>query len=808
MMHRGTDLILELPLLVSIISKGQVQLSGRNKVNRLLTKFSLPLAYTSNMALTLNRRKIGRNIALFAALCGLLGAVGFFQPAHLVLYVLQTKASGKNVSGDIVVVGIDSESINSIGRWPWPRETQAKLLRSMDSYNPKSVYVDIGYQGTTSEASDSSLRTTIENMKAPTTVIALATADGNQRAKSIFSHPAAVGDTIPVTAFVPYMFGHIWQLPTTLETEKGELFSVAAKMAEKPVPKNQNFKVDYTLNPESIPIYRAKDAIARKIPRSKLAGKTLILGVTDKTQNDVHSMPAWGQRAGVLFHVLGAETLKRGYPIETGWLPFFLLALAACVALLTSKGLRYSKHITVATSTATLIASTWLTTLHIGNDPVPAIMLLTIVGIYAARQKAALLRSQRDPNTGLSDISGYMVDEVTTNTWFIAATPQITTSVRGYITNEDRQLIAKKIANRLSTIVDERQLTCNDEQQFLWEMPTLPTNNLADHLEGMRRLFAPPITIGERQIEVDMFFGVDRNLMASVKQRATAALKTSKEALRLNTTYKIAATQSFEDYLSRNFGSELEGAVADGSAQLMLLPEQHLNRKTVLSAEAALRWTHPGHGQIATRQLIELARQSGYLAAYSMTLCKMAMMQGAALGKIASRFNLTIKIAAEMLSDIEILASIVRSAQEAKCPAENITLEIVNIHANKSNRDLLQAIQSLQSHGFRTGIGDFGISNSDIELLTTIKPNAIYFAKSFCAELLGSKSNSLYAEAVMRIAKANGVQTIATDIDDHAILAELTRHGCDQGKGKIIGIPMNQNDFIEAYLTGDAKNFA
>ncbi|TXH08024.1 MAG: CHASE2 domain-containing protein, partial [Candidatus Moraniibacteriota bacterium] len=437
-----------------------------------------------NMALKLNRKKIGRNVALFVCLCGLLGAIEFFLPASLALYSLQTKASKDNVSGEIIVVGIDSQSIKAVGRWPWSRETQAQLLRAIDEYNPKSIYVDIGYQGRTTANADSALREAISNTKAPTTVIALATTDGDGDVQTIYSHPAAVGTAPFVTAHSPYLFGYIWSLPTTLKAPRGQLQSVAANIAGRPVPENTNFRVNYSLNPDSIPIYRAKDIMTKAVDPSKLAGKTVILGVTDKTQNDVHSMPAWGERPGVAFHVLGAETLKRGYPIEAGWIPFFLLATAVCVALLTAKGLHYSTHITIACSILILVISTFLTTQHIGNDPFPSILLLVISGVYIARQKAALLRSQRDPKTGLSDMTGYMVDEVMANTWFVGATPLVATSLRSYIAPEDEIQIAKEIAKRLSTIIDERQLAHNGNQQFLWEMPPIATGELAAHLEG------------------------------------------------------------------------------------------------------------------------------------------------------------------------------------------------------------------------------------------------------------------------------------------------------------------------------------
>ncbi len=148
---------------------------------------------------------------------------------------------------------------------------------------------------------------------------------------------------------------------------------------------------------------------------SAIAGKTVILGVTDPTQNDIHSMPGWGDQPGVMIHALGAETLKNGLPRNWGWLFFFVIAVAFCASQLTNVGLRYSKHLSWGAAIVILGASTWLVALNIGNDPVASLTLIGSVGILVSRQKAALIRSQRHASTGMFNMAGYMVEEVISN---------------------------------------------------------------------------------------------------------------------------------------------------------------------------------------------------------------------------------------------------------------------------------------------------------------------------------------------------------------------------------------------------------
>ena len=225
------------------------------------------------MALNLNRSKIGRTMLFMAIICGGLGAVGFFKPVTLSLNSLQSKIRTKAVSGEIVVVGIDSPSIRDIGRWPWPRDVQGELFRKIDGYKPKAIYIDIGYQGKTTAQADQSLRNSMEGLQSPTKIIALATDADDGSVRSIYSHEAAVGKTPSVSAYFPYLFGYVWELPTTIETDRGRIKSLATSAAASAVPSNRNFRIDYTFNHQTIPQFAAKDILSGTAPAEKIKGR-------------------------------------------------------------------------------------------------------------------------------------------------------------------------------------------------------------------------------------------------------------------------------------------------------------------------------------------------------------------------------------------------------------------------------------------------------------------------------------------------------------------------------------------------------
>ncbi len=58
---------------------------------------------------------------------GLMGIAAFMEPVDLALLTLRNKIRAQPVSGEVVVVGIDDESIAATGPWPWNRARLAAL---------------------------------------------------------------------------------------------------------------------------------------------------------------------------------------------------------------------------------------------------------------------------------------------------------------------------------------------------------------------------------------------------------------------------------------------------------------------------------------------------------------------------------------------------------------------------------------------------------------------------------------------------------------------------------------------------------
>jgi len=59
------------------------------------------------------------------------------------LYDAQLSLWSRTVADDIIIIAIDDESLNTLGRWPWPRSIHARLIERLTLESPRAIGLDI-----------------------------------------------------------------------------------------------------------------------------------------------------------------------------------------------------------------------------------------------------------------------------------------------------------------------------------------------------------------------------------------------------------------------------------------------------------------------------------------------------------------------------------------------------------------------------------------------------------------------------------------------------------------------------------------
>lgn len=85
---------------------------------------------------------------IITLICFIFDVVGIFQRIEYSIndLIIRTKPNSyKKISDDIILVAIDDESLEQIGRWPWNRAIFAEFLKLIKVGSPKAVIFDIEF---------------------------------------------------------------------------------------------------------------------------------------------------------------------------------------------------------------------------------------------------------------------------------------------------------------------------------------------------------------------------------------------------------------------------------------------------------------------------------------------------------------------------------------------------------------------------------------------------------------------------------------------------------------------------------------
>lgn len=85
---------------------------------------------------------VGLMLAAIALLVTLSGAL---VRIDLLLYDIGQRANWREPPDDVVIISIDQESLDRMGRWPWSRDVHARLIDLVCAQNPAALGLDIAF---------------------------------------------------------------------------------------------------------------------------------------------------------------------------------------------------------------------------------------------------------------------------------------------------------------------------------------------------------------------------------------------------------------------------------------------------------------------------------------------------------------------------------------------------------------------------------------------------------------------------------------------------------------------------------------
>jgi diguanylate cyclase (GGDEF)-like protein/PAS domain S-box-containing protein len=262
--------------------------------------------------------------------------------------------------------------------------------------------------------------------------------------------------------------------------------------------------------------------------------------------------------------------------------------------------------------------------------------------------------------------------------------------------------------------------------------------------------------------------------MYRAKERGKGRYEIFDEAMRADAVARLETESALRRALER---SEL---------LLHYQPEVDLAGGEIKGFEALVRWDHPTRGLLGPAAFIPLAEETGLIVGIGEWVLREACAEAATWPQ---PLRLSVNLSARQLAQPDLVATIRRALAETGIDPANLCLEITESAVMASGAATTAQLRALKSLGVRLAIDDFGTGFSSLVHLRRFPVDVLKIDATFIAGLGSEPQDASIAAAVISLAHALDLTTVAEGIETDEQLRILRGLGCDRGQGHLFAHP-------------------
>jgi len=748
-------------------------------------------------------------LLLWTAVAGLIfGLIGFGEIAEDNLRSVRNNFHKHSASGEVVLLMIDDKSLHEIGNWPWSRSVDAKLVDKLSADGVKGTFWDVNFSFHSNAADDRLLAEALHRSGNVTLFTRSQSGVGGAPPKIVdLPLPLLAANSKLAAGSFHYNYQNaVWKVLYAAKVGNRTIPSFASAIANVQGTPNTEFRVDYSVDPATIPSYSAGDVLTGAVGPKQLAGKDVLIGIGTDVVGDSYFIPGYGKAFGVHVHAIAAETLKSGSPVDLGWFAAFLLSFAAAAIALFTRRLTTRLAILGAGVSALLVVPAFLEAHLIFADITPGLFVLLVVGTVLGWRRYRA-RGLVNPVSNLPNLNSLRHNRSGRDQALVAARILNYEEIVSSLPSDKERQLVEQIASRLNVGTPQRILYHGDGGIFAWfEETGQPFGN---HLEALYSLFRNPARVAGLSIDLTITFGVEVGSGRSLANRLASALVAAEEAAHDGLKWKYHDPETLEDASWKlSMLSQLDEAIDRGEVWVAYQPKLDITTKQIVGAEALARWTHPEKGPIAASEFVAAAEQHNRIGKLTDFVIEKAIAAASQINKRGIDFDVAVNLSARLLSDKGFTLRLSALLARHGLAPNRLTLELTETAALADSGEALDMINRLRDLGISIAIDDYGTGQSTLEYLKKIPANEIKIDQSFVTGIVDNRSDRLMVQSTIELAHSLGRKVVAEGVEHRDILELLADLQCDIAQGFAVGRPMSLDSLAKRLSSGKRRSAA
>lgn len=341
--------------------------------------------------------------------------------------------------------------------------------------------------------------------------------------------------------------------------------------------------------------------------------------------------------------------------------------------------------------------------------------------------------------------------------------------------------------------------------EFVVLLPSITSTAEAHEVAERTRLcFSVPFFLRESEVSCSVSIGVavtdgaDPGVDAETLLReADTAVYEAKAGGRDKVT---VFDSSMRDRVAKRLALEgdLRHALERNQLRLEYQPIVSLPDQRVEGFEALLRWSHPTMGEISPASFIPVAEDTGLIVPIGTWVLEQACRQISKWRQelaLGADLSVSVNVSARQLNDEQLVQHVREALVASGLSGRALTLELtesVLMENPPATVDLLSTIRGL---GVHIAIDDFGTGYSSLSYLRQFPADLVKIDRSFVDGLENRDgSESSLISAIVAMAGALGISTIAEGVEHASQAVRLQSLGCRRAQGFHYSRPVRPED--------------
>ena len=355
-----------------------------------------------------------------------------------------------------------------------------------------------------------------------------------------------------------------------------------------------------------------------------------------------------------------------------------------------------------------------------------------------------------------------------------------------------------QLATRIQRILAENQkLLRIGSDEFLMVLETASIEQAIEKSEQVLRLIQDSFLIAGKEINISSSIGIAMypdhgNNLQDLLINADAAMLMSKYQGRNTYSVFSYSVDQQEAKSQTKLINDLYKAVEEQQFILFYQPKFTTKSHEICGVEALIRWNHPSLGLLTPNMFITGAEKTGLIIQMGYWALEQACKQIQIWERNDTNyFPLAVNLSAVQFEHKHLFSTLERLFDKYQINPNHLAIEITESTAMHHIDASIRSFERLRQMGIKLAIDDFGTGHSSFLYLKNLPVDELKIDREFIRDLSVGSKDEIILESIIQLAIKLGLVVTAEGVETPSQADILTRLGCQQLQGYLLGMPVN-----------------